>query len=162
MISSDHKPWIYQGAALLEMPEGYEGFVYLITLPDGRKYYGQKKNTFKRTKVVAGKRTRRTIESDWRDYFSSSDEIKELVKTQGSDGFRREILHLCQTKSSMNYLESLYILSSGALLSDAYVNKWVSIKINKSTVIGKIDQTAYTPTAELIEIAARPKRKLKQ
>lgn len=161
MTSSNHEPWIYKGVALQEMPEGYEGFVYRITLPDGRLYIGQKKNTFRRTKTLKGKRVRRVVESDWRDYFGSSDEIKDLVKANGSAGFKREILYLCQTKSAMNYIECLLILSSGALLSDRYVNKWVSVKINKGTVLGKISHLEALPDVDLSEQPAKPKRKPK-
>jgi hypothetical protein len=158
MTTSEHLPWIYQGQPLLEMPEGLEGFVYVITLPDDRKYIGQKKLTFRRTKTVKGKRVRAVVESDWRDYFGSSDEVKELVKSAGSAGFKREILHLCQTKSAMNYIECLLIFSTGALLSDKYVNKWVSAKINKSTVVGKIQQTDIFPVVSAVHTVKTPKR----
>jgi hypothetical protein len=156
-MTSTNSPWIYKGEPIVEMPLGYEGFVYLITCPDGRLYIGQKKLTFKRTKIVGGKRLRKTVESDWQEYWSSSDEIKELVK-KSTDGFKREILYLCQTKSAMNYIEACLIFSSGALLSDQYINKWVSTKINKSTIVGKIKFHHALPEFELIEVAKKTKK----
>ena len=161
MTSNSHSPWVYKGENLLEMPDGYEGFVYRITLPDGRMYIGQKKNTFKRTKTLKGKKVRQIVESDWQDYYGSSDEVKQLVATLGSAGFKREILYLCQTKSLMNYLEACLIFSTGALLSDKYVNRWVSTRINASTVVGKLQEHSHLPEFELIERELKkPKKKV--
>jgi len=43
--------WIYQGKEVTEIPNEYEGFVYLITnLTDNRKYVGKKLAKFKTTK----------------------------------------------------------------------------------------------------------------
>lgn len=153
---------MYKGEPIQEIPAGYEGFVYKITCPDGRLYIGQKKLTFRRTKTVAGKKIRKTVESDWQDYWSSSDEIKELVKTQGDCGFKREILYLCATKSMMNYIESCLIFSSGALLSERYINKWISVKINKSTVFNKIEPHHSAQDFKLVEPAKTKSKILRE
>jgi hypothetical protein len=158
MMSSD---WTYKGQPVTEMPVGYEGFVYRITLPDGRFYIGQKKLTFRKTKTVKGKKVRQLVESDWQDYFGSSDEVKDLVSKLGPDGFRREILYLCQTKSIMNYVEACLIFSTGSLLSDKFVNRWVSTRINSGTIVGKIQEHYHLPEFQLIEKELKkPKKKV--
>jgi hypothetical protein len=156
MMSSD---WTYNGQMITEMPVGYEGFVYRITLPDSRYYIGQKKLSFRKTKIVRGKKVRSVVESDWRDYYGSSDEVKEMVAKLGPGGFKREILYLCQTKSLMNYIEAALIFSTGSLLSDKFVNKWVSTRINASTVVGKIQEHYHLPEFELIETVPKKSKK---
>ena len=63
--------WTYQNQLVEDIPEGYIGFVYLITnLTTGQKYIGKKLAQFKRTKPpLKGKKLKRrsTVESDWRD-----------------------------------------------------------------------------------------------
>ena len=88
----------------------YKAFVYLITnLVDGRKYIGKKltESTIRKP-PLKGKTKKRVVrsESDWRDYWSSSDELKADVKKLGEENFRREILHLCLNKGSASYLEA--------------------------------------------------------
>jgi hypothetical protein len=158
MIWMMQSNWTYQGKEITEVPFGYVGFVYKITTPNGKFYIGQKLFNFKRTKVVKGTKVRRTVESDWVDYYGSSDEVKQMVVDLGPENFKREILYFCQSKSVMNYVESTLILSSGALLSEQYLNKWVSVKINASTVVGKINEHFHFPAFDLIEKEVKPKR----
>ena len=81
--------WLYQGNLIEELPEDCVGFVYLITNSvTGRKYIGKKLAKFAKTsyKVVKQKngikkkkKIRSKVDSDWRDYYGSSDELsKEL------------------------------------------------------------------------------------
>jgi hypothetical protein len=130
--------WLYQEKELSEKPDGYIGFVYLITFPDGRKYIGKKQFTFKGYKQVNKKKKRITKESDWKDYYGSSDYVNEEVLKLGKENIRREILHLCKTKSDESYWETWEIFTRHALLSEEYMNGWVSCKIHKGNVFGKI------------------------
>ena len=63
--------WTYQNQPVTEIPEGYIGFVYIITnKTTGQKYIGKKLAQFKRTKPpLKGKKLKRrsTVESDWRE-----------------------------------------------------------------------------------------------
>lgn len=136
-----HNDWIYNDEKLIEPPEGYVGFIYLITLPDGRKYVGKKLFNFKKTKQVKGKKKRYLAESDWKTYYGSSEEVKKVLSESEPSLFRRQILHLCKTKGELNYMETWEIFKRGALLDDSYVNGWVSAKIHKSTVIKTVDRT---------------------
>lgn len=132
--------WLYNNQPFTpEQAEGYYGFIYLITNKlDGKKYVGRKYLTKAATKQVNGKKKKIRKSSDWETYWSSSDLLKEQVKTLGEENFTREILHLCKTRSECNYLETKEIFLREALLREDYINAWVSCKIHKAHVFGKI------------------------
>jgi hypothetical protein len=71
--------WLYNGKPVEELPEGVVGFVYLITnTQSGKRYIGKKLARFKKTKPpLKGRKNKRrtTVESDWRDYYGSSDAL---------------------------------------------------------------------------------------
>ncbi len=95
--------WTYQNQPVEEIPEGYIGFVYLITnLNTGQKYIGKKLAQFKRTKPpLKGKKLKRrsTVESDWREYWGSSERLLADVQALGPENFTREIIYLCKSKA---------------------------------------------------------------
>lgn len=127
------------GTVLESPPENAVGFVYRIRrISDGKFYIGKKKLTFKRTKVVKGKKKRFTVDSDWLTYYGSSDELKADVASLGESAFHREILHMCYTLSECNYLETKEIFENRCLLREDCYNSWVSCKIHKKHVLGKI------------------------
>lgn len=130
--------WIYQESVLEAPPEGFQGFVYIITLRDGRKYIGKKNFYFKKYKQVKGKKKAYKAESDWKEYTGSSDYVNEIISSDGLNSIKKEIIHLCKTKSDMSYLESYEIFVRHALLKDEYLNGWISCKIHKKNVFGKI------------------------
>lgn len=99
--------WLYNGQPIEEIDDKYIGFVYLITnLKDGRRYIGKKLTKFSKTKVVKGKKKKYKVDSDWKTYWSSSEEVKKDVETHGQDNFKREIIHFCLTKGSTSYFEA--------------------------------------------------------
>lgn len=139
--------WIYNGVEFEVADEQYLGFIYEITLPDGRKYIGKKKLWNKKTSIKTvtlkngnkkKKKIRQLVESDWREYWSSSDLIKDMIAKNGLDGFKREILRFCKTDSELTYFESKEIFVRGCLESEEYVNGWVMCRIRKSNIFGKI------------------------
>lgn len=133
--------WTYQGNELTDIPDGYVGFVYLITnLQDKKMYVGKKLFNFTSMKSVKGKTRRKKVvkESDWKDYYGSSDYLKEEIEKIGKENFSREILHLCRFKAECSYMETWEIFNRHALLSDDYYNSWVSCKIHKTHVKNKI------------------------
>ena len=114
------------------------GFVYMITEKNtGKKYVGKKlfKST-NRLPPLKGKTRKRKVvkESDWKKYFGSSDLLKTLVEEHGQNAFHREILHLCDTKGVMSYLELREQIEREVLLRDDYMNGIIQCKIHKSHV----------------------------
>ena len=135
--------WFYYNTAeefKLDDAEGYFGFVYLITHNQtGRKYIGKKFFTKAGTRQIKGKKKKIRKTSDWESYWGSNTELQAEVKQNGEDQYTREILHLCKSRSECSYWETFEIFSRQALLSDSYYNSWVTCKIHKSHVIGKLD-----------------------
>jgi len=149
--------WQYKGTDFLDST-GYFGFVYRITCSlTGRMYIGKK--LFTKAKIQQKTKTKRKkklrVANDWQSYFGSSEELLFDVKTFGEDEFHREILHLTTKRGETNYLETLEILTSGALLSEKYYNKWVSLKCHKSTLahLSSVSQLS-SRSAPLIPVAS--------
>ena len=124
--------WTYKGKVVKELPEDCEAIVYLITnKTNGMKYVGKKLAKRKVTRPpLKGKKNKRRdkVESDWRDYHGSSEEVKLLVE-QGSD-FARRILRLCHTKGDCSYWEAKLQFEKDVLLRDDYYNEFIGCKIH--------------------------------
>jgi hypothetical protein len=127
------------------------GFIYIITEIDTQKMYIGKKIFFNKVikKPLKGK-TRRRIskkESDWQTYYGSSDSLKEAIAQKGESNYRREIIRLCESKSSMNYWETYEIIARHTLLQpDKYYNSWVSAKVNRNQIAEMINEFQSIPT----------------
>ena len=102
--------WYYQDKEVTDIPESAIGFVYMITnLTDNRRYIGKKLAQFKRSrKPLKGRKNKRryTVESDWQDYYGSSDALTADVELLGKDKFKREIMFWCASKSELSYIEA--------------------------------------------------------
>lgn len=127
--------WTYKGDIQTEVPEGMIGFVYLITdHANNRKYIGKKLYHFSKTKQVNLKKKKIKVESDWKEYFGSNDELQKQVALHGPEKFTREILHQCAGKGECNYWEAYEQFARHVLLSDEYYNGWISAKITQAHV----------------------------
>lgn len=138
--------WVLNGNPFNDvtiLDNDYIGFIYCITnLINNRQYIGKKNlySTRRIQRVVtlkSGLKKRKKIiqktESDWKDYWSSSNELKNDVEKLGKDNFKREIIHLCKTKAEMSYYETKYQLELDVLIQpDKYYNCFVSCRINRS------------------------------
>lgn len=128
--------WTYQGKEVEEIPEGIEGFVYLITnLTDSRKYVGKKLARFKTTKPpLKGKKNKRRgyKESDWRDYWGSSDKLNDDVAALGPENFTREILYFCKSRAEMSYIEAREQFDRRVLETDEYYNGIINCRVGGS------------------------------
>ena len=125
--------WLYKNAPIEEIPENAYGYVYLITnIVTGKKYIGKKLFWFRKTKQVKGKKKRLKVESDWREYWSSSDDVKKDVETYGKDNFIREILHICPNKGSCNYLEAREQMDRRVLETDEYYNGQIQCRVHRT------------------------------
>jgi len=128
--------WTYNGKEITEIPEEYEGFVYLITnLTNNQKYIGKKLAKFKTTKPpLKGKKNKRRgyKESDWRTYYGSSDRLNADVARLGEENFTREILYLCKGRGEMSYIEAREQFDRRVLETDEYYNGIINVRVGGS------------------------------
>ena len=131
--------WIHKNKPVADLPEGCEAFVYLITNKiNDMKYVGKKLAKFKTTKPpLKGKKNKRrgTKESDWRDYWGSSDHLKEDVEKYGESNFIREILHFCPSRGVASYLEAKEQFDRKVLLTDEYYNGIINVRVGGSKIL---------------------------
>lgn len=140
--------WLYQGQEITELPEDTIGFVYIITnLVSGRRYIGKKLAKFSRTKYQTvtlkngtkkKKKIKSKIDSDWLEYYGSSDALTADINTLGKDSFKREILYLCNSKALCSYIELREQMSNRVLESDDWYNGNVMARIHKNHIKGKL------------------------
>jgi len=131
--------WTYRSKSVTELPEDCEAFVYLITnTTNGRMYVGKKLAKFKKTRPpLKGKKNKRrsTVESDWRDYWGSSDNLLEDVALLGKDKFTREILHYCPSRRVASYLEAREQFERRVLETDDYYNGIINVRVGGSKLL---------------------------
>lgn len=125
--------WKYKGEVLEEAPKEYVGFVYLITEKEtGRKYVGKK--LFWGMRKVKGRRKK--VESNWKDYFGSSQALQDRLAKLGPEGYDREILHLCKAKGDMTYLEMKEQFDRDVLFREDYYNAFIGGKLHAKHLKG--------------------------
>ena len=123
--------WLYQGKEIKEitdMPENIFGFIYIVThTPTGRKYIGKKQLISIQKKALgkkelalltdgrASKKKTVTKESDWKTYYGSHPEIKQLIKDKKHLEFTREILMFVPNKKLLTYYETKYLFMNEVL-----------------------------------------------
>lgn len=137
--------WIHEGQPVDEIDEKFVGFVYLIeNLVTGKKYIGKKLLQFSRTKTKTvtlksgekkKKKVKSKVESDWRTYWSSSDEVRKDVETLGEENFRREILMFCLSKGTCSYYEAKYQMIHEVLeYPDLWYNGQIQCRVHRSHI----------------------------
>ena len=133
--------WTFDGKVIDELPDDCEGFVYLITnLKTQQKYIGKKLAKFKTTKPpLKGKKNKRRgkKESDWRDYWGSSDRLQADVDKLGEKNFTREILYLCKSRAEMSYIEAREQFDRRVLETDEYYNGIINVRVGGSDKLRK-------------------------
>ena len=111
------------------------GFIYEITnLVDGRRYIGKKQcHSRLKRKPLKGKKRNRIdyVDSDWREYTSSSNELNEDIKKHGKDRFRFEIIKLCNSKWALAYYEIKEQIDRDVLLRNDFYNGIINVRIGK-------------------------------
>jgi hypothetical protein len=119
-----------------EIPYGAFGFVYeVLHKPSGKKYIGRKQLISVITKALgkkelaeitdkrASKKKKVQKESDWKTYYGSHSEIKQLIKEGKQEEFERTILEFAFAPKHLTYLETKYLFSLGVLENgDVYFN----------------------------------------
>jgi len=131
--------WIYGQKTVEELPEDVVGFVYQITnMTNGRMYIGKKLARFKRSRPpLKGRKNKRRykVDSDWRDYYGSSDELTADVMRLGKDKFQREILYYCHSKAELNYVEAREQFARKVLESNDYYNGHIRVRVHGKTLV---------------------------
>ena len=140
--------WTFNETIIETLPDDCVGFVYQITNTiTGRKYIGKKlakfsKTTYKTVKLKNGtkkkKKIRSKVDSDWREYYGSSDDLNKDVLKLGKENFHREILFFCKSKAECSYIEAREQFSRKVLESEDYYNGQISIRTHKSHILGKL------------------------
>ena len=134
--------WTYNNQLVTELPEDCVGFVYLITNTESeRKYIGKKLAKFARTryrvvKLKNGNKKRKKIrdkvDSDWQEYYGSSNELNKDIEALGKDCFKREILYYCYSKAECSYVEAREQFRHKVLESDNWYNGLIRVRVNRS------------------------------
>ena len=131
--------WTYKNKEVTEIPPEFIGFVYLITnTTNNRKYIGKKLTQFKRSrKPLKGRTNKRryTVESDWKDYYGSSDELSADVELLGKDKFKREIMYWCSSKSELSYIEAREQFTHKVLESTQWYNGHIRVRVHQKGIL---------------------------
>ena len=131
--------WTYKEKPIDELPDGVIGFVYQITnTTNGRMYIGKKLARFKRSRPpLKGRRNKRrySVDSDWRDYYGSSDELNSDILKLGKEKFIREILFYCKSKAQLSYVEAREQFARKVLESDDYYNGHIRVRVHGKGIL---------------------------
>jgi hypothetical protein len=126
--------WIYNRVEFTPemIPDGAIGFVYLMSaIVDGKSvlyigkknFYTEKKTKLKKTEKPNDKRMKdyKLVKKlNYQNYFSSNDVLKEAHK-KGIQ-IKREILHICYSKTELTYMETKLQFVYGVLENSDYLN----------------------------------------
>ena len=131
--------WTYEENEITSISEDIVGFVYLITnTTNGRMYIGKKLVQFKRSRPpLKGRRNKRRykVNSDWQEYYGSSDNLIIDIKRLGKDNFKREILFYCKSKAELSYIEAREQFARKVLESNDYYNGHIRVRIHGSGIL---------------------------
>jgi len=118
--------WKYNNSTvndITELPKNTFGFIYIVTHKPTNKSYIGKKYLFHNKKQKIGKKELALLqggsgrrpkykqvikESDWKTYYGSQTEIKQLLVEGRKDEFERNIIKCVQTKKQLTYFEIKY------------------------------------------------------
>ncbi len=118
--------WTYKNNEMVDItqfPENTYGFVYINRhIPTGKSYIGKKILQFtKKAKLgkkellaltgIIGRRPSYKLivkESDWKTYYGSQKDIKQILVEGKKDEFERTILKCVQSKKQLTYFEIKY------------------------------------------------------
>lgn len=128
--------WFYRGKPFTSADiDGNHSFVYKITDNETNRFYIGKKQLFSQRTLppLKGEKRRRTVrkESDWQEYYGSNAVLKGLVAEHGPERFKREILHLCESKGEASFLEAREQFAQDVLRTPDSFNDWIAVKVHR-------------------------------
>lgn len=127
---TDKPQWTYRGKKEFEVPADAIGFIYRIDIIGTTYYYFGKKNLHSRR----GRGKKAIIkESNWRNYESSSKEVKALIKDGAQ--IKKQILEFAYSKSELSLKETQAIICNNCLEDLNSLNRWVSCKIFQHQIV---------------------------
>lgn len=132
--------WIYQSKQIIaeDIPEKSISFIYKITHNESGKWYIGRKGLYKTAyRQIKGKKKKIKVDSDWKEYWSSSEFLQNWVKEEGEDKFTREILLFTETAAATTYAEEASLYFTGALFDPNCLNGNIRSKIFKKWFINK-------------------------
>jgi len=133
------KNWTYLNKPITVLPEDCVGFVYEITnTTNGRKYIGKKLARFKRSRPpLKGRKNKRRfkVDSDWQDYYGSSDELSADILKIGKDKFTRQILFYCKSKAALLYVDAREQFARKVLESNDYYNGHIRVRVHGKGIL---------------------------
>ena len=77
------------------------------------------------------------MDSDWREYYGSSDELTADVLKLGKENFTREILFYCYSKAELSYIEAREQFARKVLESNDYYNGHIRVRVHGKGIIKK-------------------------
>ena len=111
------------------------GFIYKITnLTNNKKYIGKKQcKSIRKRPPLKGKKNKRRheVETDWKTYTSSSNQLNNDLDCIGIDKFKFEILRWCDSKWELSYHEAKLQFDEEVMLKDDYYNGIINLRIGK-------------------------------
>ena len=111
------------------------GFIYKITnLTNDKKYIGKKQcKSIRKRPPLKGKKNKRRheVETDWKCYTSSSNQLNADLEVIGKENFKFEILRWCDSKWELSYYEARLQFKEEVLLRDDYYNGIINLRIGK-------------------------------
>lgn len=133
-VDTDYEnPWYYKGKVFNSTSiNDAHGFIYMIEeLSTGKIYIGQKQLWTKKIRMINKKRKKVKAESDWKNYYSSSNYINDKVALNGISDFKRYILVLCCSPGSLNYTELKFQVDLRVLeQQDKFLNGYIGGRIS--------------------------------
>lgn len=112
------------------------GFIYVITNTiNGKRYIGKKQmKSVKKLKPLKGKKNKRhfDIETDWKVYMSSSNDLNADIQVIGKDKFTFEIVWLCDSKFELAYYEAKKQFDNDVLLKEGFYNGIINCRIGRA------------------------------
>jgi hypothetical protein len=114
----------------------YHGFVYLIRNKiSGKSYIGSKNYwMIEKKPPLKGKKNKRHVkkETNWKDYWSSSNPLQEDIEKFGKENFDRHVLHSYETRFEVKYFEAKEQFDRQVLFKPGlYYNGVIEIKTGR-------------------------------